>query len=121
MKVQRFIALTAALAFAGTTALAFQEQTGGGTPAEQAAPGPAAAPDKTPPSVEFGSTATPAKSEGTEISIPGLGKLGVLPKMDFGLELLYGANDGKGPAAVEELQSPAGDDVTIRGSVKHKF
>jgi hypothetical protein len=55
---------------------------------------------------------------GTEIRIPGLGKLGTLPKMDFGLELLYGAAEGKGPEA------PAIDDnsdLTIRGSVKHKF
>lgn len=54
---------------------------------------------------------------GTEIRIPGLGKLGTLPKMDFGLELLYGA-------AEKSPQDPLPDDnqdLTIRGSVKHKF
>ena len=38
--------------------------------------------------------------------------------MDFGLELLYGAAEGKGP------ETPAIDDnsdLMIRGSVKHKF
>lgn len=54
---------------------------------------------------------------GIEINIPGIGKLGVLPKLDFGLELLYGANE---PKATEE-QSQTGDDVRIRGSVKHRF
>ena len=47
--------------------------------------------------------------------IPGLGKLGVLPKMDFGLELLYGANEGvKQPDPVEQPS----DDLTIRGTMK---
>ena len=59
-----------------------------------------------------------AKQEtGTEIRIPGLGKLGTLPKMDFGLELLYGA-------AEKSPQDPMPDDnqdLMIRGSVKHKF
>ena len=48
--------------------------------------------------------------------IPGLGSLNILPKMDFGLELLYSddrddlVDDGSG-----------GDDVRIRGSVKRRF
>ena len=54
--------------------------------------------------------------KGTEVRIPGLGKLGVLPKLDFGLELLYGA----GRAKVKE-DEPSPDDLTIRGSVKKKF
>jgi len=33
---------------------------------------------------------TRSPASGTEVRIPGLGKLGVLPKFDFGLELLYG-------------------------------
>jgi hypothetical protein len=56
---------------------------------------------------------------GTEVRIPGLGKLGVLPKMDFGLELLYGASEqNKQPEPGPE--APA-DDLTIRGTVKHNF
>lgn len=64
---------------------------------------------------------TQAKSQetGTEIRIPGLGKLGTLPKMDFGLELLYGAAESKQPAQEPTLDE--NQDLTIRGSVKHKF
>ncbi|MEM7619785.1 MAG: hypothetical protein AAF228_04885 [Pseudomonadota bacterium] len=51
-----------------------------------------------------------------EINIPGIGKLGELPKIDFGLELLYGKDEPK----IDEAQETP-DDVTIRGSVKHRF
>ena len=62
-----------------------------------------------------------AKTEGgTEVRIPGLGKLGTLPKMDFGLELLYGASENKAPTA-PAIQDPADSDLTIHGSVKHSF
>jgi hypothetical protein len=62
-----------------------------------------------------------AKSDaGTEIRIPGLGKLGTLPKMDFGLELLYGADDSK-PAQEAEPQDNGQQDMLIHGSVKHRF
>ncbi len=78
---------------------------------------PAAAPTAQ-PQVGVQDAPSAAKSEtGTEIRIPGLGKLGTLPKMDFGLELLYGA-------AEQNVQDPVVDenqDLTIRGSVKHKF
>lgn len=83
---------------------------------------PAAAPEQAGvavPQAGVQSAAPAAKPDaGTEIRIPGLGKLGTLPKMDFGLELLYGAADGKSQpdAPVDDNQ-----DLTIRGSVKHKF
>ena len=32
---------------------------------------------------------------GTKIRVPGLGVIGEIPKMDFGLELLYGASQNK--------------------------
>lgn len=57
---------------------------------------------------------------GTEVSIPGLGKLGVLPKMNFGLELLYGANEQQRDR-MENDPGPETDDLRIRGSVKHRF
>jgi hypothetical protein len=63
-----------------------------------------------------------AKSDaGTEIRIPGLGKLGTLPKMDFGLELLYGAAEGKSPADSPEPQDDDSRDLMIHGTVKHRF
>jgi hypothetical protein len=77
------------------------------------------APVETAPQAGVQDAALAAKADGgTEIRIPGLGKLGTLPKMDFGLELLYGVAEDKGP------ETPAVDDnsdLTIRGSVKHKF
>jgi hypothetical protein len=59
-----------------------------------------------------------AKSGGTELNIPGVGKIGNLPKLDFGLELLYGGGNGPNP------QNPAteqNDDVLIKGTIKHRF
>lgn len=51
------------------------------------------------------------------LKIPGLGSFNVLPKMDFGLELLYG-EPPKADTASDPLRD---DDVTIRGSVKRRF
>jgi hypothetical protein len=110
--------LGAALALVSTSALAFQEQQQGGG---AAAPAPAAQEAPAAQGNELGIT-TPAPAEtgagGTEVRIPGLGKLGVLPKMDFGLELLYGANETKQPETPSEVPN---DDLTIRGSLKHNF
>ena len=101
-------------------ALAFQETTTGTAPGT---PPAAAVPDAEPskasgdsgkglnfkvPEVSIGS--------GTEIRIPGLGSVGVLPKLDFGLELLYGASEPKGPPDRTDQ-----DDVQIRGTIKHRF
>ena len=57
------------------------------------------------------------KTSGTEVRIPGLGTVGVLPKLDFGLELLYGANEQRGMP--QDKSDP--DDVQIRGTIKHRF
>lgn len=122
-------ALTAGLA--ALPAFAFQETTVGGGQGDQ--PGAAAAPipvvppqgmeilpkseaskplQLQVPGVSFGSR------PGTEVRIPGLGTVGVLPKLDFGLELLYGAADSKN--AVPESK-PDPNDVQIRGTLKHRF
>ncbi len=108
---------------AGPSAYAFQEQTTGAAPTELAQPeqqAPAAAPAAAKP-LDL-SDETAAKPEtGTEIRIPGLGRLGVLPKMDFGLELLYGAADQKLPEGPPEGAPSPEDDLMIRGTVKHRF
>jgi hypothetical protein len=100
-------------------ALAFQETTTGGGGAAAAA-----VPDTPPPkaTVEPGkglSLKVPEVSldKGTEIRIPGIGTVGVLPKLDFGLELLYGGNEPKGLPQDRGEQ----DDVQIRGTIKHRF
>src|SRR5215813_642695 len=80
-------------------ALGFQETTTGGASTPPAAAVPDSPPPK--PAVDPGkglSLKVPEMSldKGTEIRIPGLGTVGVLPKLDFGLELLYGGNEPKG-------------------------
>jgi hypothetical protein len=102
--------LLAAMAAAANTVNALEEQRG-------AVP-LAATPDA--PKAQVQDQTAPAKNDdGTEIRIPGLGKLGTLPKMDFGLELLYGADDAK-PA--QDAQPQDGDQgLMIHGSVKHNF
>ncbi|HEX2839675.1 hypothetical protein [Hyphomicrobium sp.] len=116
MKLLGYIGMGLALALVSTSTLAFQEQGGASAPVT-AAPAEVQAAPSTDKGLGF-STPKAEDNAGTEVRIPGLGKLGVLPKMDFGLELLYGANDSaKQPDPVE---TPA-EDLTIRGSVKHNF
>jgi hypothetical protein len=111
----RTIGLAFAVVLVATAAHAFQEQTGGSSaPAATSLPAASSKP------VELDAGSVSAKAPvGTEVRIPGLGKLGNLPKMDFGLELLYGAAETKSaePPARDENR----DDLTIRGTVKHSF
>ncbi len=62
----------------------------------------------------------PAKKEGTEVTIPGFGSVGTLPKLDFGLELLYGPKSGSEGLQQLDQHGQEGD-VQIRGSLTHKF
>lgn len=118
MKVLGYIGMGLALALASPAALAFQEQGGAApiapTPAAPAEAQPAAPGGK---SMDFSTPNVEPGDAGTEVRIPGLGKLGVLPKMDFGLELLYGANDTKQPEVIE----PPTEDLRVRGTIKHNF
>lgn len=60
-----------------------------------------------------------AAPKGTEITIPGLGTIGALPKLDFGLELLYGPKNG--PEALQLDQHAPESDMQIKGTLSHKF
>lgn len=114
----RLMLVVCGVAVASSAALAFQE-TKGGAAGEQQAPGAAVAPL---PQLDLRNTGTSvAPPAGVEVRIPGLGKLGVLPKFDFGLELLYGANDPKTTEVERQGQTLPGDDMQIRGSLKHRF
>ncbi|MEJ2124402.1 MAG: hypothetical protein P8Y67_11940 [Alphaproteobacteria bacterium] len=55
---------------------------------------------------------------GTELKVPGIGSVGVLPKLDFGLELLYGSGNSASPDPVIEDKN---GDMQIKGSIKHRF
>lgn len=115
MKSGRSFGLGVALVLLSTAASAFEEQAAP-VPAPQTA-APAASGAAQP--LDLAGAAPAAKAEeGTEVRIPGLGKLGVLPKMDFGLELLYGANDAKAQAEERDLPD---DELMVRGTVKHSF
>ena len=63
--------------------------------------------------------AAETKSADRGLIIPGLGALGVLPKLDFGLELLYGENQ---PQVLEpEDNDVESDGLRIKGTLKHRF
>src|SRR5579883_3654981 len=50
------------------------------------------------------------KDKGTELKIPGIGSVGTLPKLDFGLELLYGPkNTPEGSNLQLDQRTPEGD------------
>jgi hypothetical protein len=58
----------------------------------------------------------PKSDSGVKIRLPGLGVIGEIPKMDFGLELLYGASQ---PKQLESDQTePSG--VMVRGRLPIK-
>ena len=120
--IMKFVTVLLAAAGFGLSlwsAQAFQETTIG---SDNVVSKPAAANVRAPAGLDIltpPQRATSEKSEGVGISIPGLGRLGMLPKMDFGLELLYGGGDEHEPAA--NLQDAPLDDLAIRGSVKHNF
>lgn len=110
MNTKFMLTLSMGLFLAAGSAWAFQEER------------PAASTD-TAPAAGVAEGADGKATSGTEVTIPGLGKLGTLPKMDFGLELLYGANENK-PAVVEPTNPaavPEPEDLTIRGTMKHNF
>lgn len=110
--------LLGALLLAAPSALAFEE-TRGSAGAPQAAP-KAAAPTGEAPLGLGGTGTSVAPSAGTEVRIPGLGKLGILPKLDFGLELLYGVNEQSFDDRRLRPDQPD-DGLGVRGTVRHRF
>lgn len=62
---------------------------------------------------------TPGDGSGeTELKIPGVGTIGKIPKLDFGLELLYGNGAEEAPGAEVDSRQ---DDVLIQGKIRHRF
>ncbi len=108
----KLVGIAAVLAIASSAAFAFQEQK---------AASPSGAPEAAVQQQDAAPLAPDAvpTTKGTPVRIPGLGTLGVIPKMDFGLELLYGAADSasKRPDASKIEQ----EDVLVGGRIKHKF
>ncbi len=119
MRLGKLLVAGAALVAVSTSAEAFQEQQGSSSGAtQQVVPNTASAK----PDVGFSSgDASKGEVKGTEVRIPGLGKLGVLPKMDFGLELLYGAAQEPKADSARPDTTREDEDLRIRGTVKHRF
>ena len=115
-------AIAALALLAPVTANAFQqERVGGATNTEATTQVAPSDDDKTLQELtgsNLAGQALPKQKQGTELSIPGLGTVGVIPRMDFGLELLYGEK-----ADVQESPQPEADSdgLRIRGSIKHRF
>ena len=113
MRPNRLILAGLALGLGGQVALAFQK-----APAAPILEIPKVQGDPTKGGLDLsGAELNLGRTSGTEVRIPGLGTVGVLPKLDFGLELLYGANESKG-LPQDKINS---DDVQIRGTIKHRF
>jgi hypothetical protein len=116
----KWLLVGAALGFVSSGAVAFQESKGGSAPDNKGG----TAPVLTPLDTTGTGTSIDSSGGGTEIRIPGLGRLGVLPKFDFGLELLYGVNEPKeAEPAPRQPGTPlrADEDLQIRGSLKHRW
>ncbi len=124
MKFVTVPAIAVVLGLSLGSAQAFQE-TEMGTTATPSAPATAA--EVRPPAgmPQGMSLMTPTQKKAAEkpdspgLTIPGLGSIGLLPKMNFGLELLYGEGETREPAAKPQ-EAPI-DELMIRGSVKHNF
>jgi len=58
--------------------------------------------------------------DGTAINIPGLGTVGVIPKLDFGMELLY-SDENKQQTKPSPEDDDDDDALQIRGTIKHRF
>ena len=71
------------------------------------------------PQFDLSDPMTVGKSKGTDFTIPGFGTLATLPKLDFGLELLYGPKNG--PDALQLDQHAPDSDMQIKGTLSHKF
>lgn len=72
--------------------------------------------------LDLQTTVGPSKpGAGSEIRIPGLGALGVLPKLDFGLELLYGEGRPDSVVPREDDAAADNDGLQIKGTLKHRF
>ena len=113
-KLMLLVTVGAALAGLASPSHAFQERWVGGDPGK-AAPGPT---NLQMPNLNLNLPGSDAgKGSGIEVRIPGVGAVGALPKLDFGLELLYGANE---PVGVRPDDRPPSD-VQIRGTIKHRF
>ena len=128
VKLKALVAGFALVALSAGPGLAFREAPVAGS-ATGDRPSVASAESDAAPSITFDapkSAEADAKS-GTEIRVPGIGRLGTLPKLDFGLQLLY-SEQGAADGALANQGADVGSDVKeserglqVRGSITHQF
>ena len=100
MKIYWIIALGLSIA-AVSSALAFEEQKM--RPAQPAGASDSAKAGSGAVELSDPGVTVPRVDSGTKIRVPGLGIIGEIPKMDFGLELLYGASQPR-PSEIERSE-----------------
>jgi hypothetical protein len=109
--------LMAALSFGGAPAFAFQE-----TPVPPASPNEA---PQAPPPVEALQLGSPAGAVAPKEKPGGLNLFGytVLPKLNFGLDVLYGQDQQQLPLGAPDNSSTLEEngDVSVLGKVKRRF
>jgi len=72
------------------------------------------------PQMELNDPLSMPKPKDMELTIPGFGTVATIPKMDFGLELLYGPKNG--PDALQlDQHSPDAGDMQIKGTLTRRF
>ena len=106
--------LMAALSFGGAPAFAFEEM-----PVPPPADSLQAAPLANAPALQLGSPDSAANPQGDRKGVKVFG-YNLFPKLDFGLDVLYGQDQQQlelqGPTTLEE-----NGDVTVLGKVKRRF
>lgn len=110
------ILAVAVLTVVSTATFAFEEQKMKSEPAPSAETGKGAASAAAGLGITTPELSTKMDA-GTKIRVPGLGVIGEIPKMDFGLELLYGASQSKTLEA-DRANEPNG--VMVRGRLPLK-
>jgi len=107
----RLLTLVSALTSLTPAAIAWQEQPAarGAEPSAPAAVAPDLKLSIPDPGID--------KERERGVRIPGIGTIGILPKFDLGLELLYGANERE--PAPDEKSRPS--DVQLRATIRHRF
>ncbi|MBU2583190.1 MAG: hypothetical protein KJ622_15890 [Alphaproteobacteria bacterium] len=125
MNLSRIATLCIVALLAVSPAAAFEEQQGAAAAGSTQAPAPGIVIDNSKPVTSGGdvnfSTQVPANEAGAKVFLPGLGSLGMLPKLDFGLELLYGAAETPDQEPQANDLVPGDEDLMIKGRVKHRF
>jgi hypothetical protein len=115
--MRMFAVIAALLLVSASRAVAFEETVLPGV--KNDVPGVTLEQDPSTAGLELSGTS----DAGMEVQLPGFGTIGILPKLDFGLELLYGAtarSDGDLPMELNAPE-PQPNDLTVRGAIKNTF